>query len=248
MRRPACLVPALLSIALAALAMDLASAQPPCPTGCTAFGQTADGPPVPFCRSNPTGDDSWAQYAAAHATYNAPQGTISLSCYNLPSQYPAAAFDGSVRLTDEFRITGLPAGPTRLFEARLLVSGEGTNYQFQYPPYVYFAFAQTEIGLQREGFTAQATRTFASSGQPPYILEIIVSAAPEEPFTLTLFASFHDSWFTVPSGFSKTHAEGSLFFGGLPPGAVVVSCGGYSSDSQTKLRASTWGRLKLLYR
>jgi len=39
-----------------------------------------------------------------------------------------------------------------------------------------------------------------------------------------------------------------LSFGGLPAGAVVVSCNGYVGDNPVPTRQTSWGRLKQFYR
>lgn len=46
----------------------------------------------------------------------------------------------------------------------------------------------------------------------------------------------------------RAELEGTFRFAGLPPGAVVTSCRGYSSDAPVAGRGSSWGRIKTLYR
>lgn len=46
----------------------------------------------------------------------------------------------------------------------------------------------------------------------------------------------------------RSELEGTFRFAGLPPGAVVTSCRGYSSDAPVAGRGSSWGRIKTLWR
>ena len=46
----------------------------------------------------------------------------------------------------------------------------------------------------------------------------------------------------------RAEMEGAFRFAGLPPGAVVTSCRGYTSDAPVAGRGSSWGRIKTLYR
>lgn len=46
----------------------------------------------------------------------------------------------------------------------------------------------------------------------------------------------------------RAEIEGTFRFAGLPAGAMITSCRGYSSDAPVAGRHSTWGRIKSLYR
>jgi hypothetical protein len=171
--------------------------------------------------------------------YDITAGTIVFELTVSPAIYDDDS--ASVSVTDVFRVTGLPSGGPLTFQARLDVSGEG------YGVYVgqhNYASAQTEIGL-REGASNGSSRVYTTSGQGPSTQAVNITASPEEPFTLTLFAKGRALGY---HHYSATTARGRLVFGNLPQGASVVSCGGYFNDQPVATRKSTWGRLKQIYR
>ncbi len=140
---------------------------------------------------------------------------------------------------DIFKLVG-PASPSALvFTAQLQVNASGT---FQNP------FRQSGAGAYatlREG-DSNSQSYVSGTGQPSNTtLSITVTRNVDESFDLYMDL--------IASTFSEPYDEsarifGTLSFTGLPAGYAVVSCQGYVSDPAVPVRATSWGKLKAIYR
>src|SRR5262245_2962301 len=224
---------ALVSLASAALAQN------PCPEGCITFGSGGTDCGSASSRDSSfmaTDDQGLRSYQAA---YEITPGTIGLDLMVAPAIYLEDSV--AVTLTDEFRVTGIPPGGPLTFQARLNATGYATKIFVAQHNY---AFGWAEVGL-RESATNTASFLYTTGSQGPQTVVLTLTASPEEPFNLTLFAKgaavgYHRD--------SHTSVQGQLVFGNLPSGAYVESCSGYLNDTPVPVRKSTWGRLKSLYR
>jgi hypothetical protein len=211
-------------IACFAILTMASSAFAQCPDGCISFGTggTACGSATSRDSTFNSGPDSY------RATYDITLGKIS-------NQLTSNGRSSSVTVTDVFRLVGAPPGPPIQIQARLAVSGAGIRDP-------YNVYAQSSIGIN--GPQLSVGRIFWAN-EPPDEVVINIMASPDEPFTLTMFASCH-TLLGTPTW--STRVEGTLSFAFIPAGASIVSCGGYFTDTPVPARKTTWGRLKSLYR
>ena len=140
--------------------------------------------------------------------------------------------EASLSAEDLFVISGPTSSTPIPFSAQLAVHAGGT----------YYAFASARIGSG--GQVQEFTSPWSWPGSDFYqVLTLPMSLAAGEHFHLAV----HLHAFS-PSGKSTSQATASarLTFT-LPPKYVVTSSQGYSS-APTPTRATTWGRLKTIYR
>jgi hypothetical protein len=145
---------------------------------------------------------------------------------------------GSASTHDVFQLAG-PASLTPVtFIARLEISAHWTTHENPY--------ATTSAQL-REGDSNSQSYVGNRDEPPTTTLSIPISRRVGESFDL--FISFTASTAgLVAYGAESATISGRLSFAGLPGEYAVVSCQGYVSDPAVPARATSWGRLKAIYR
>jgi hypothetical protein len=179
--------------------------------------------------------------------------------YAGPSFHSAAAFDlvtGTVALSmtpaqgehvfvvaaDQYEIVGLPDGAG--VDVDLVLDFEGTLDTPGCPSAAcsaeFRAIAFSEFFEQSKVVSISAASGSASSVDQVSAPAHMVAGVPQ---TMGIRFSIR----VAPGGLYGGVWAGRLHFNGLPFGARIVSCRGYS-DGVTPARPATWGRIKLLYR
>lgn len=182
-------------------------------------------------------DTTWAGPSfSTSASYDLVAGTIALS------MTPAQGEDVFVSANDLYEIRGLPPG-TEVnldlvldFEGSLDTPGcprAGCAAEFD-------AIAFSEFYQQSKVVTASAAGGPASSVDQVWVPVRMVAGVPQ-----AMGVMFRID--VAPDGFFGGVWTGRMHFNGLPIGARIVSCQGYS-DGVTPARLATWGHLKTLYR
>ena len=153
-----------------------------------------------------------------------------VGCYDIPAgvleargyAHPWGECGSAPWIHDEFMVIGLPPAVPLSFQAELHVEG------------AIAGGGRISGSIAYQGAT---WRTQSVSTKVVHPLE----HSPFEPFPLDarLEASGEGVEGTVV-------ASARLYFTGLPPGAIVISCQSYSLPVQTM--ASSWGRVKAVYR
>jgi hypothetical protein len=145
-------------------------------------------------------------------------------------------------IEDEFQVTGLAPGTPVGFNVVLHLRGEGQNNS---GPGGGGGAQLTATLLEGLGNTTQLVRSTNSFDSTPITVD--------EPLTLavTAVAGAPIRLVTAVRALAldgRGNLEGVLEFTGLPPGAHVISCRGYSSGAPVASRRTSWGRLKAAYR
>jgi hypothetical protein len=168
-------------------------------------------------------------YGDAQARYDMSQGTIRCWAYNANS---------TVTLTDLFAVTGLPAGTPLTFQASIhLTGGLGAACDL-------YAGAWLTI---REG--TSNTRSFSrfidgcvTGGVAlDTILTLTINRVAGETFPIYIQLGCGQD---THGGTSL--AATALVFTGLPPGARITSCQGFSAEVPVAVSPSTWSSVKAL--
>ena len=211
-----------------------------CPKVCVTFPQIAPE----ACDEVPRRDTTaarqvWSESYSYREVHDIASGHIRLETHG------NGIFGGTtsnISLSDDFRLTGPPAGTAVTFTATLVAAGAGGSYT--YDPEGFGWNSSATVGLRTSPSNQQQV-VFDGTVASPSTLSLAITAEPDAPFTLTLFGST-DIWFWE-SG-SGTFADGLLTFIDLPTGARVFSCGGYALDPATPTVRRTWGSLKARFR
>ena len=124
---------------------------------------------------------------------------------------------------DDFRVTGLPPGSPVSVVAHLSVT-------------------LLKAGAHLKDAAAHDASALADLDPVVTDLSLPIAATAEQPFLLQVELS------SILDSAGGANGAGTLSFSGLPPGATVVSCNGYVGDQSTLARATSWGKLKRIYR
>ena len=166
---------------------------------------------------------------SASAAYDLVAGTFSASGQGASD----CGASGASTTDDVFRLIG-PASPDSIpFTARLQASA------FAFSPAGFSSGANVEF---REGTSNSQTFGYYPGGPSSATLSLNISRAVGDSFNLHIVVAAY------AGSRASASASGTLSFIGLPPGYAVVSCQGYVSDLSVPVRATSWGRLKTIYR
>ena len=226
--RPHVLLPAL---ALELLAPSAALAVVPCPDShaqLVGFNNL-------FAVPGPVLDTT---YTTSHAGFDLPAGTVTVSRavggVNWTRSIATDAYDVTgvalgtpVTLTAEFEVDGSVTSPG--------CGGSGCGGYFQ---------ASITQGANTSAQQVTLPNPFAGGQvnlQQTLALPLTITAGT--PVTI----AFELAVFVPAGGNAGGSGNGAIRFGGLPPGAQVVSCRGYTSGT-TPARTTTWGSLKTHHR
>jgi hypothetical protein len=213
-------------IALVASLLASGVARPACPANSVSlggYGSTAT--------SAQQFDSSSTYGGAFHGAYNLATGELVLDqCCNLSSTV--------VDVVDAYDVTGVPAGTPVLLTAQLSVAGS-----LQTPGGVITCAIQHGVDVQQSLHVVNAYQGWQPFSEFLQLPVTIVAGQPE-PIEFVLSGRR-----TVGSRIdaSGSQARASIGFTGLPAGATIVSCQGYSG-APVPARRPSWGRLKTIYR
>jgi hypothetical protein len=184
----------------------------------------------------------------ATASYDLISGTVGVET--------EGGFDwityAAVAAADEYRVLGLPPGPTLSFVVEMRVRASLSGYCFP----GFNGAASSASATLREGDSDQSTLSVGTPLEchlsPPYFC-CAQQASIDQTLRVTILRSVGEV-FTIHFGLESqefkgyARVDGQLSFSGIPPGASVVSCQGYHQDFVTDSRRTSWGQLKLRYR
>ena len=170
-----------------------------------------------------------------HVAYDLVSGTMLMhQCCTLTGAY----FD----VFDDYDVTGVPAGTPVTVTAALVVDGAvwtdgcgGTGCGGQYGAWLRHAAEGDSV--------FHSDHLFSGRTEHHDVLQIPVTIIAGTPERIRCTALGR----RTPGGNHGSEAACGLTFAGLPPGAAIVSCQGYSGGP-TPARSSSWGRVKVLYR
>jgi len=211
-------------LSLLALPVSFAGARADCPTTLMSCG-------TPQQYSTPSGSCSGGD--GSSASFDAVQGKVSGGCgYTLTYGW------GSAQTEDEFQVVGIAPGTPLTLRARLALSGHGCQY-------ASYGHGTAEASLTTPGGMIDQRHLYVSSFGCQGIqdtLLLVIQNNSGDPFRLTYYAAGGGG------DYGGGAMDGLLYFEGLPEGASIVSCRGYTQNAPIATQASTWGRLKGLYR
>ena len=179
------------------------------------------------------------QYGTFRVGYNLITGAMYLD-------KPIASSNGSMYVTprDRYDIEGLPPGTVVPLTAILDVNG-----------YVESAGICTADGCSGSfgarigdpfSWYAEQSVSVGQAGRSDLVTQL------QFPFSITVgqptAVQYQIYYFATASGIGHGGIGQATFsFSGLPAGATLVSCNGYSAQP-TPVRATSWGKLKTIYR
>ena len=224
------LLPRLIVAAVSlACASTLASAAT-CPSSQMAFhGSTV------FSSTAAVFDSAEAGFPDFHVSYDLPQGKVSMS----QPGFLSATF---VEAADAYDLVGVAAGTAVNLTAQFMVDGSvstpgcgGTGCG----GYVTIRISHGALfdEMRHSIHLFQGSQSFHDMRSIPVT---IVAGAPE-------VLQFKLEGARTPGGAHASEATGTILFAGLPLGAAVTSCQGYSIRA-TPVRRASWGSIKSIYR
>jgi len=169
-----------------------------------------------------------------HVSYDLPAGHVFTA-------QPGCLCGAWVEATDLFDVTGVPAGTSVPLTAILTMDGTVSG------PCV--PQCGGDVDCRISSGAVQDTK-FIQVPDPPGpasvhdVASIPVSIVAGTPVEIRYYVHGQRS----VGGDNSTITTGQLSFTGLPKGAVVVSCQGFSSAGATPARPMNWGALKAIYR
>jgi hypothetical protein len=177
-----------------------------------------------------------AQGNPVREAYDQTAGTIHV--YH-PGSLSAVWF----KLFDDFDVAGLPSGTQVPVTVEVSVAGwiatggcGGTGC---------WGFVETKVGTPTDSQAGIFEPNIFGPEQRPFAYVVTAAAVLQvgtpTPISIQLAAG------RAPGGSHYSSADAIYRFRGLPPGAVVMSCRGYS-DPATPVRPASWGRIKAVYR
>lgn len=180
---------------------------------------------IPFSSTLPSKNWSFNECAlhgcsGGSTSYSIPLGTLSCGA-SASAEFSTTA---SLTVADQFQVVGVPAGTQATITLRLFGWADGAQVLAD-------DLAGHQIGAYK----------FAPDVNYDVSMPLTVTAGQLFPLTFTQSASAIG---TMYNGF----VTASFAFTGLPPGASVISCNGYTSGSAVPTRRSSWGVLKSHYR
>jgi hypothetical protein len=225
------------SAILVVLLVATLAARPAAAANCTASQACLDGANV-FSSSAAVFDSSIVATAplGARTAYDLPQGQVLVyKCCGLGTVFAAAR--------DAFDLVGVPPGTPVTVTAEFQVEGEiisegcGTS-----------GCCGNLEGRITDG---AVTRSVLMTEYVYAVANVPVSGLVQLPVAITAgqpeVLEFRLSAWRCPGGNHGADGVGRIRFSGLPAGASIVSCNGYSLTPVPALRRS-WGQLKTLYR
>lgn len=177
------------------------------------------------------------------------QGNHATGVFSVVAVDEGDGIDAFLRVRDRFFVEGLPAGTPFAIEARLAVSGvtaSGCGPARDVP-------SGTIITQLLHGANQQSA-TASSSDAPPYPPQVCTySGALNQTLVLTIPGVAGEGFdlsalFYSNASNGESSVGGTLSFAGLPAGSRVTSCKGFVQHSPVSAAASSWGRLKRIYR
>jgi len=172
---------------------------------------------------------------SGHASFNAVLGRVAAAAQGGSCSGVGLA---SVRSEDEFQVGGVAPGTPLTFRAVLTVN------EVVCPGTVVGCCAGTASAALYgpvEGDSILVSTHGASCISLPTTVQVSVQANAGDPFRVVAIAQASGN--EIASG----TIVGTLSFTGLPAGASVTSCRGFSQSAAPTLVA-TWGKLKSVYR
>jgi len=207
------------ALLLAATACGTAAANPSCPLNHLMAGVSVDSSLPVDHRSSSVCDPYGC--ADVSVSYSIPAAQLSASS----GSSGAMGTGGSVLVQDDFTLIGPAAGTPATLTVHMAVGRSG-----------YLA------AYLRDGLGTETSTSGDGTDNSPVDLTLDVAALAGQPFRLQFELVVYNYYV----------GDGSVFahfsFTGIPPGAAVVSCNGYASGQVVPARATSWGRLKSLYR
>jgi len=137
---------------------------------------------------------------------------------------------GEVTAEDEYTLAGPVSGTPASITARLDVDGGSGGHAAAY-------------GYLQEGTTSNRKDFYVPSGN--YLTQsfsITLGVVSCSPFRLRFYM------YAGGGEGGGAYLTGNLHFGNLPGGSSVVSCQGFAQTGPTAVSATTWGRLRNIYR
>ena len=159
---------------------------------------------------------------AERLAFDIPNATFRVSA----SASGVSSGQSVVSITDDFSATGFPSGSQAFLYLDLdLTAGFSSPNAGGHVTVVTPGSTPLDLGV-----TAGESHSLA-----------VVGMTAGQPVRITISVG-------VDGQASSASIAGRFSFFDLPPGVVVTSCNGYSSDRAVTNRATSWGRLKTLYR
>jgi len=159
--------------------------------------------------------------AALVSHYDIPSGTFEVRANSFgEGNYQTNSF-----VLDDFKVIGPAPGTPVSLTAHLSVN---------------LTDAEAAVYDMSTGLNASAN---ANPGPLTTDLTLDIATFADQDFRLGILMLAR----TGPIG-GAGNGVARLSFGGLPAGAVVVSCNGYVGDNPVPTRQTSWGRLKRIYR
>jgi hypothetical protein len=177
---------------------------------------------------------------SAHASYNLVSGRLQGS----------VGVHGNIIIetADIFTLTGPPAGTPVALQARMYVRAVvGVSPGFDQT-------AGCEARIQDSPTNYRRVSASVRARFPPYAVQLDTTlvlpivAVAGQPFQINMYLSAETRW---GGGFTADTAGEpgvSLSFAGLPPGASLVSCQGFTVESPILVEPTTWSRIKTRFR
>ena len=225
--------------ALAAALIVLAAVAPPARSECP--GTTYVTYPAPFTTYSPVHDTTivFPTYnTTARGRYHVGAGQIGAE-----SQSPCCVASIETVHEDDFTLIGIAPGTPFTLTATARFTGRVTSNGA--PPPIGEGEGASITGRLRDALGNEAPTGISVGGTGDLTLDqtvaLPVTGTAGTPFRLRLSGEA-----LTKAGFASI--QGVLTFAGLPAGASVISCRGYSSAMPVPVRTATWGAIKTLYR
>lgn len=218
------------SRALAAASLALATGAPlaaPCPESVVMMGLTVTSTSAEAVFDSTTG--------VGEARWNMGAGSVYMRSYGSLAGVTVDAFD-------DFDITGVPPGTPVNVLARLVVDGAiwtdgcgGSGCSGMYRVTFFHGADSIEVLHSDHMFTGRTDH------HDEVLLPVTITAGQPERLEIRAYGRRN------PGGAHQSEAACLLSFTGLDEGVGVTSCKGFAG-TVVPARASTWGRLKAIYR
>jgi len=171
-----------------------------------------------------------------HVSYDLPHGRVFM-------EQPGCLCGAWVEATDAFDVTGVPAGTPVPLTAILTM--DGAVYTLGCSGTGCAGSVDCRIssgGVQDTRF--DQVHLFVGSQDVHDVASIPVTITAGTPVLISYYVHGQRS----VGGSHGSRATGVLSFSGIPIGADVVSCQGFTSAVPTAARLRSWGALKAIYR
>jgi len=226
--RASCRILSILPLATCLLLIPII-ATADCPTTTVMCkGTDPGGVLVFYVYDESSGPQGEVAFTASSASYNLTEGKLTA----VANVYEADTHVSRVVAADRFELHNV-AGAFVTIRLNLSFTWVADNYRM--------AFAAAYARLEAQGQSVEAQSVGPSPGLARFI-ELEVIALEGVPFEITYEAEA-SGWGYYP--WSTVGAQ--LEFIGLPAGAYITSCNGFGT-TPVSTEASTWGKVKALYR